>query len=95
MASSATVTLENEIILVKYRLATKYTAKISSRIGEKPSKTPALVATAFPPLNPAKIGKCAPKQLRDQRPSVRSLEFRRKSEGERLKSLLRNQSQRR
>ena len=48
MASRATVTLENEIILVKYRLATKYTAKMSSRTGEKPSKTPALVATAFP-----------------------------------------------
>ena len=46
---------------------------MSSRIGEKPSKTPALVATAFPPLNPAKLGKCAPKRLRDQRPSARSL----------------------
>ena len=34
---------------------------MSSRIGEKPSKTPALVATAFPPLNPAKIGKVCPK----------------------------------
>ena len=61
MASRATVTLENEIILVKYRLATKYTAKMSSRTGEKPSKTPALVATAFPPLNPAKTGKVCPK----------------------------------
>ena len=30
-------------------------------MGEKPSKTPALVATAFPPLNPAKIGKVCPK----------------------------------
>ena len=34
---------------------------MSSKIGEKPSKTPALVATAFPPLNPAKIGKVCPK----------------------------------
>ena len=33
---------------------------MSSRIGEKPSKTPALVATAFPPLNPAKTGKVCP-----------------------------------
>lgn len=33
---------------------------IHSRSGAKPRSTPALVATAFPPLNPAKIGKTCP-----------------------------------
>ena len=58
MASSATVTLSKtkSYWLNKGWLQNKQ-LKMSSKIGEKPSKTPALVATAFPPLNPAKLGK--------------------------------------
>ena len=57
LAKMATVTLEKEIMLVKYRLAKKYIAKINRKRGEKPMRTPALVATALPPLKPAKMGK--------------------------------------
>lgn len=44
--------LDNDTYFVKYNIPKKIAANINNKTGLTPSMTPALVATAFPPLNP-------------------------------------------
>ena len=57
---TAESTLAREIILPRQRMLAKTTIRQTKKAGEKPRTTPALVATALPPLKPAKIGKVWP-----------------------------------
>ena len=47
----AAIILDKDTNLDRYKIIKKINAKISNNIGLTPSTTPALVATALPPLN--------------------------------------------
>ena len=53
-AAIEAVTLDSEIILPRQRLPKNTIARQRQKTGANPKITPALVATALPPLNPAK-----------------------------------------
>lgn len=55
------IKLVNETILVINKIGIKITAQIEKKCTLYPSKNPADVATALPPLNFKKIGKAWPK----------------------------------
>lgn len=52
--------LDNDTYLVKYRITKNIIASIINSIGCTPRTAPALVATAFPPLNFKNIGNTCP-----------------------------------
>ncbi len=56
----AATILDKDTYLVSFNVIKKIAAKIKSKIGATPNTTPALVATAFPPLNLRKTGKTCP-----------------------------------
>ena len=68
IATLAEITLAREIILPRQRVVTKTNIRQTKKAGEKPRTAPALVATALPPLNPAKIGKVWP--ITAKRPKI-------------------------
>ena len=48
--------LDSDTYFVKYKIPKKIAANINNKTGLIPSITPALVATALPPLNPKYTG---------------------------------------
>ena len=61
IAKAAATTLDSETMEVRQSVVTKTASKKRQYTGEKPMSIPAEVATALPPLKPAKIGNVCPK----------------------------------